>query len=187
MSHYNVNASVPKTLIQYLIRWLVKTRQFDDATLDVLTRILALKYSPELVPVSEGDGSQTAEAVVGPYELHDFFLYYLSRFGFRPGKVAFLAHHAWGDGNRGSWPEIIPPEARNRYDLSTICRWLEVFLFRFFQSSQFKRSAMPNGPKVGSGGSLSPRSDWRAPSDAHADVWIQELRQCIKVLGGSDV
>jgi NAD+ synthase (glutamine-hydrolysing) len=187
MSHYNVNASVPKTLIQYLIRWLIKTRQFDDATLDVLTRILALKYSPELVPISGGDGSQTAEAVVGPYELHDFFLYYLSRFGFRPSKVAFLASHAWGDGHRGSWPEIIPPEARNRYDLATICRWLEVFLFRFFQFSQFKRSAMPNGPKVGSGGSLSPRSDWRAPSDAHADVWIQELRQRIGDFGASNL
>jgi NAD+ synthase (glutamine-hydrolysing) len=186
MSHYNVNASVPKTLIQYLIRWLIKTRQFDDATLDVLTRTLTVKYSPELVPISSGDGSQTAEAVVGPYELHDFFLYYLSRFGFRPSKVAFLASHSWGDGHRGSWPEIIPPEARNSYDLATICRWLEVFLFRFFQFSQFKRSAMPNGPKVGSGGSLSPRSDWRAPSDAHADVWIQELRQRIRDFGGSN-
>lgn len=176
MSHYNVNASVPKTLIQYLIRWLIKSRQFDDETLAVLARIVNLRYSAELVPGKEGAPSQTAEEVVGPYELHDFFLYYLSRFGFRPSKVAFLTDHAWRDANQGSWPEIIPPESRTTYDLSTICHWLEVFLVRFFQLSQFKRSAMPNGPKVGSGGSLSPRSDWRAPSDAHADVWIQELR-----------
>ena len=177
MSHYNVNASVPKTLIQFLIRWLIKTAQFDDETLRVLTRIVGLKYSPELVPGPDHGDSPTAEAVVGPYELHDFYLYYLSRFGFRPSKVAFLAQHAWTDVNRGSWPEIIPPESRNTYDLATICRWLEVFLFRFFEFSQFKRSAMPNAPKVGSGGSLSPRSDWRAPSDAHADAWIQELRK----------
>jgi NAD+ synthase (glutamine-hydrolysing) len=177
MSHYNVNGSVPKTLIQFLIRWLIKTRQFDDDTLAVLTRIVDLKYSPELVPGADQGDSQTAEAVIGPYELHDFYLYYISRFGLRPSKVAFLARHAWGDANRGGWPEIVPPEGRNTYDLNTICRWLERFLFRFFQFSQFKRSAMPNAPKVGSGGSLSPRSDWRAPSDAHADVWIQELRQ----------
>jgi NAD+ synthase (glutamine-hydrolysing) len=177
MSHYNVNASVPKTLIQFLIQWLIKTRQFDDDTLAVLTRIVDLKYSPELVPGTDQGDSQTAEAVIGPYELHDFYLYYISRFGLRPSKVAFLARHAWGDANRGGWPEIVPPERRNTYDLDTICRWLEGFLFRFFQFSQFKRSAMPNAPKVGSGGSLSPRSDWRAPSDAHADVWIKELRQ----------
>jgi NAD+ synthase (glutamine-hydrolysing) len=180
MSHYNVNASVPKTLIQFLIRWLIKTNQFDDDTLAVLSRIVGLKYSPELVPGADRADSQTAEAVIGPYELHDFYLYYISRFGFRPSKVTFLASQAWGDVNRGDWPEIVPPEGRNMYDLSTICRWLEVFLFRFFQFSQFKRSAMPNAPKVGSGGSLSPRSDWRAPSDAHADVWIQELRNSVR-------
>lgn len=176
MSHYNVNASVPKTLIQYLIRWLIKSRQFEDETLAVLDRIVSLQCSPELVPGKDGGSSQPAEVVVGPYELQDFYLYYLSRFGFRPSKVAFLAQHAWGDVNRGSWPETIPLESRHSYDLSILCRWLEVFLVRFFQFSQFKRSAMPNGPKVGSGGSLSPRSDWRAPSDARADVWIQELR-----------
>jgi NAD+ synthase (glutamine-hydrolysing) len=180
MSHYNVNASVPKTLIQFLIRWLIKTAQFDDETLKVLTRIVGLKYSPELVPGPNHSESQTAEAVIGPYELHDFYLYYLSRFGFRPSKVAFLAQNAWGDLDRGSWPEIIPLESRNAYDLGTICRWLEVFLFRFVEFSQFKRSAMPNAPKVGSGGSLSPRSDWRAPSDAHADAWIQELRSRVR-------
>jgi NAD+ synthase (glutamine-hydrolysing) len=113
---------------------------------------------------------------VGPYELQDFNLYYVSRFGFRPSKVAFLAHHAWSKRDRGLWPESIPESERREYDLPTIKRWLEVFLRRFFESSQFKRSAMPNGPKVGSGGSLSPRSDWRAPSDAHAAVWLDELR-----------
>jgi NAD+ synthase (glutamine-hydrolysing) len=180
MSHYHVNASVPKTLIQFLIRWLIKTAEFDDETLKVLIRIVGLKYSPELVPGPNHGESQTAEAVIGPYELHDFYLYYLSRFGFRPSKVAFLAQHAWSDLNRGSWPDIVPAESRNAYDLTIICRWLEVFLFRFFEFSQFKRSAMPNAPKVGSGGSLSPRSDWRAPSDAHADTWIQELRSRVR-------
>jgi NAD+ synthase (glutamine-hydrolysing) len=109
--------------------------------------------------------------------LQDFNTYYITRFGFRPSKVAFLAHHAWGDRERGAWPEFLPPDLRNEYDLGTIRKWLEVFLYRFFTISQFKRSAMPNGPKVGSGGSLSPRGDWRAPSDSDATVWLDELRR----------
>jgi NAD+ synthase (glutamine-hydrolysing) len=176
MSHYNVNASVPKTLIQHLIRWLVRTGQFDRATLDVLDRIVATRISPELLP---GDGEtpqHSSEDVVGPYELQDFNLYYLSRFGYRPSKVAFLAWNAWRDRRAGAWPETVPEGDRREYDLPTIRRWLEVFLQRFFEGSQFKRSAMPNGPKVGSGGSLSPRSDWRAPSDSPATVWLDELR-----------
>jgi NAD+ synthase (glutamine-hydrolysing) len=175
MSHYNVNASVPKTLIRHLIRWLITTRQFDAATQEVLARIVDTPISPELVP---GDGerpAQSSEAVVGPYELQDFHLYYISRFGYRPSKVAFLAEAAWGDARAGTWPDTVPPGDRREYDLGTICHWLEVFLRRFFQTSQFKRSAMPNGPKVGSGGSLSPRSDWRAPSDSPATAWIEEL------------
>ncbi len=176
MSHYNVNASVPKTLIQHLVRWLVTTRQFDAATLRVLTRIVETKISPELVPGSGEEPEHSSEAVVGPYELQDFNLYYVSRFGYRPSKVAFLAQAAWGDRERGAWPDTVPMSARHAYDLATIRRWLEVFLVRFFQASQFKRSAMPNGPKVGSGGSLSPRSDWRAPSDSPATVWLEELR-----------
>jgi NAD+ synthase (glutamine-hydrolysing) len=100
----------------------------------------------------------------------------VSRFGYRPSKVAFLASAAWSDRERGAWPDTVPENERREYDLATIRRWLEVFLQRFFQGSQFKRSAMPNGPKVGSGGSLSPRSDWRAPSDSPATVWIEELR-----------
>ena len=179
MSHYNVNSSVPKTLIQYLIRWVIATGQFDAATHQVLQSIVDTEISPELVP-GDGQGDQPAQSTeerIGPYELQDFHLYFISRYGFRPSKVAFLAHHAWSDRDRGAWPEELPPDKRHQYDLPTIKRWLEVFLFRFFQLSQFKRSAMPNAPKVGSGGSLSPRGDWRAPSDASAEAWLAELRR----------
>ncbi len=175
MSHYNVNASVPKTLIQHLIRWLVHGAQFDDRTTAVLDRIVNTRISPELVPGSGEEPDQHSEAVVGPYELQDFNLYYLSRFGYRPSKVAFLAQAAWGDREAGSWPATVPEAQRREYDLATIRHWLEVVVRRFCPGSQFTRSAMPTGPKVGSGGSLSPRSDWRAPSDASADVWLKEL------------
>jgi len=175
MSHYNVNASVPKTLIQHLIRWAVRTGQFELPVMQVLSQVLATQISPELVPQASDEPTQSAEATVGPYELQDFNLYYMSRFGFRPSKVAFLAYHTWSRRDRGPWPESIPESERREYDLPTIKRWLEVFLRLFFEASQFKRSAMPNGPKMGSGGSLSPRSDWRAPSDARAEVWIEEL------------
>ncbi len=181
MSHYNVNASVPKTLIQHLIRWVVETRQFDDDTGAVLQAIVDTEISPELVPhTGEGDDSQPAqktEDVIGPYALQDFNTYHVTRYGYRPSKVAFLALHAWGDRDRGAWPDLVPEAKRVAYDLPTIKRWLEVFLWRFFKTSQFKRSAMPNGPKVGSGGSLSPRGDWRAPSDSEATVWLEELRR----------
>jgi NAD+ synthase (glutamine-hydrolysing) len=178
MSHYNVNASVPKTLIQFLIRWVVGSRQFSQEANETLLSILDTEISPELVPAGEGGkGIQSTEAVVGPFELQDFNLYYITRFGFRPSKVAYLAHHAWGDRDRGAWPELIPPERRRAYTLAEIKKWLEVFLYRFFKTSQFKRSALPNGPKVGSGGSLSPRGDWRAPSDSEAVVWIDELKR----------
>jgi NAD+ synthase (glutamine-hydrolysing) len=176
MSHYNVNASVPKTLIRHLIRWAIDTGEFDKETCAALRAILATIISPELVPRDVAGAVQSAEAEVGPYALHDFCLYYASRFGFRPSKVAYMAWNAWRDASTGSWPETTPAEERVAYDLPTIGRWLEVFLLRFFKTSQFKRSAMPNGPKVGSGGSLSPRSDWRAPSDADAQAWIDELR-----------
>ncbi|CAN5892402.1 NAD(+) synthase [soil metagenome] len=180
MSHYNVNASVPKTLIQHLIRWVIGTGQFDAETGATLQSILDTEISPELVPDDGCDAehpAQSTQEVIGPYELQDFNLYYISRFGLRPSKVAFLAHHAWGDRTRGSWPDLLPPEKQREYDLPTIKRWLDVFLYRFFQISQFKRSAMPNAPKVGSGGSLSPRGDWRAPSDSEATVWLEELRR----------
>jgi NAD+ synthase (glutamine-hydrolysing) len=179
MSHYNVNASVPKTLIRFLIRWAIETSQFDDEASRILDSVLATVISPELVPHDDPDSEepgQDSESVVGPYELQDFFLYYILRFGYRPSKVAFLAHQAWHDREAGSWPDLIPQEQRHQYSLGEIKHWLEVFLDRFFRTSQFKRSALPNGPKVGSGGSLSPRGDWRAPSDGSAKAWLDELR-----------
>jgi NAD+ synthase (glutamine-hydrolysing) len=179
MSHYNVNGSVPKTLIQHLIRWVADRELFGGEASAVLRRILDTEISPELVP---GDGgaegpAQSTESVIGPYELQDFHLYYLSRFGFAPSKVAYLAHRAWSDPDRGVWPAGLPASERRSYTLEEIKGWLAVFLRRFFETSQFKRSALPNGPKVGSGGSLSPRGDWRAPSDATADAWLAELEE----------
>jgi NAD+ synthase (glutamine-hydrolysing) len=181
MSHYNVNGSVPKTLIQYLIRWVIHSGQFGGEAGAVLQSILDTEISPELVPADPGDDTaqpvQSTQGTIGPYELQDFNTYYITRFGFRPSKVAYLAWNAWGDRERGTWSELLPPEKRNQYDLKTIKHWMGVFLWRFFKTSQFKRSAMPNGPKVGSGGSLSPRGDWRAPSDSEAAVWLEELRR----------
>jgi NAD+ synthase (glutamine-hydrolysing) len=175
MSHYNVNASVPKTLIQFIVRWAIDTGQFNERASRVLDAVLATEISPELVPGQDGDELQGSEKVVGPYELQDFFLYYVLRFGYRPGKLAFLAQHAWGKRDRGTWPDLIPQARRNEYSLEEIRHWLAVFLERFFHISQFKRSAIPNAPKVGSGGSLSPRGDWRAPSDGSAAMWLAEL------------
>ena len=178
MSHYGVNASVPKTLVRHLIRWVIQSRQFDESTSDVLQSIVDTQISPELVPGAGRDGASPAsEAIVGPFELQDFFLYYVSRFGYRPSRVVFLAEHAWRDRASGTWPDDVSETDRHEYDRATIKRWLAVFLRRFFETSQFKRSALPNAPKVGSGGSLSPRSDWRAPSDGHADAWLQELER----------
>ena len=181
MSHYNVNASVPKTLIQFLLRWAVDTDEFGPEAGRVLSAVLDTAISPELIPAGADAGAeaphQNSEHTVGPYELQDFFLYHVLRFGNRPSKVAWLAHQAWGDRNRGSWPDLIPPEHRNEYSLEQIERWLRVFLHRFFQTSQFKRSAAPNAPKVGSGGSLSPRGDWRAPSDGNSTTWLEELER----------
>jgi len=179
MSHYNVNGSIPKTLIRHLIRWVIASGQFDEPASDVLDAIVKTKISPELLPEASGrDGpSDVTERRIGPFELQDFNLYYISRFGFPPSKVAFLARHAWKDATEGSWPEGVRDEDRRQYSLGDIKRWLEVFVERFFQTSQFKRSCLPNGPKVGSGGSLSPRADWRAPSDAVADAWLRELRE----------
>jgi NAD+ synthase (glutamine-hydrolysing) len=181
MSHYNVNASVPKTLIQHLIRWVISSGQFDAETNVILQSILDTEISPELVPGAGDDEhdrpAQSTEEKIGPYELQDFNTYYITRYGFRPSKVAFLSYHAWHDRAQGDWPADLPVTKRNQYDLPTIKKWLDVFLYRFFKISQFKRSAVPNGPKVGSGGSLSPRGDWRAPSDSEALVWLEELRR----------
>ncbi len=180
MSHYNVNASLPKTLIQHLIRWMIDSAMLDPQTNILLQSILETEISPELVPApgEGGEGpAQRTEDAIGPYELQDFNLYYLTRYGLRPSKVAFLSHHAWHDRDRGLWPAPFPPGRRHEYDLATIKQWLGVFLQRFFKESQFKRSCAPNAPKVGSGGSLSPRGDWRAPSDSEARVWLSELHQ----------
>ena len=175
MSHYAVNAGVPKTLIQFLIRWCIATRQFDADTDRVLGAILGTEISPELVPADADGTLQSTEEKVGPYELNDFFLHYTVRHGMLPSKIAFLAWHAWKDASAGAWPRDLPEAARHEYNLATIRSWLDRFLFRFFQISQFKRSAIPNGPKVSAGGALSPRGDWRAPSDGSAAPWQAEL------------
>ena len=177
MSHYNVNGGVPKTLIQHLIRWVIASGQFDAAVGGTLGSILNTEISPELIPATEGQAIQSTEAKVGPYALQDFNLFYTLRYGFRPSRIAFLALRAWGDAGAGRWPPGFPEEARRAYALPEIRHWLEVFLRRFFAFSQFKRSAMPNGPKVVAGGSLSPRGDWRAPSDGNAEAWLEELRR----------
>ncbi|WP_242117545.1 NAD(+) synthase [Sphingomonas lacusdianchii] len=176
MSHYGINAGVPKTLIQYLIRWAIRTDQFDADTDAVLDAILNTEISPELVPADASGRMQSTEDRVGPYALNDFFLHHIVRYGMRPSKVAFLCWHAWRDAAAGRWPIDFPEEAKGSYDLPTIAAWLEKFLWRFFQTSQFKRSALPNGPKVSGGGALSPRGDWRAPSDGVAGPWVAELR-----------
>ncbi|AJE45787.1 NAD(+) synthase [Celeribacter indicus] len=186
MSHYAVNAGVPKTLIQYLIRWTTRSGQFDPETDRVLEAILATEISPELVPVGEDEEIQSTEAMIGPYELNDFFLFHIMRYGLPPSKTAFLAWHAWHDTEQGRWPEAFPATRRNAYDLATIRHWLERFLVRFFATSQFKRSALPNGPKVSAGGALSPRGDWRAPSDSVATPWLEELRANVPLHWPSD-
>jgi NAD+ synthase (glutamine-hydrolysing) len=176
MSHYAVNASVPKTLIQHVVRWVAQHKQLGAGVAQTLLDILATPISPELVPgEATGDGpAQDTESIIGPYELQDFNLYYALRFGFPPAKIAFLSYCAWRDLERGGWPDI-PASARHRYGIGDIKRYLKIFLDRFFAQSQFKRSCIPNAPKVGSGGSLSPRGDWRAPSDSDSEAWIAAL------------
>jgi NAD+ synthase (glutamine-hydrolysing) len=175
MSHYGVNGGVPKTLIQQLIRWVADRNEFGDVVSQTLRNVLATEISPELVPATEAQPEQRTEASVGPYALQDFNLYYTVRHGFRPSKIAFLAWHAWADETKGHWPEGIAPGDKRSFALDQIVKWLRVFLWRFFQISQFKRSALPNGPKVLAGASLSPRGDWRAPSDGSAKIWLDEL------------
>ncbi len=175
MSHYGVNAGIPKTLIQHLIRWVVSSHQLDDPEVEgTLTRVLDTEISPELVPAREGEAIQSTEGTIGPYALHDFTLFHVLRRGYRPGKIAYLAEQAWSDETTGLWPAGYPERDRTAYDLAAIRHWMEVFYRRFF-ASQFKRSALPNGPKVVAGGSLSPRGDWRMPSDAAATAWLAEL------------
>jgi NAD+ synthase (glutamine-hydrolysing) len=177
MSHYNVNGGVPKTLIQHLIRWVISSNQFDDAVNEVLQAVLDTEISPELVPSGEDEEIQSSESKVGPYVLQDFSLFQVLRYGFRPSKVAFLTWHAWSDSQRGEWPTGFPDDKRPEYTLKEIRHWLQVFAQRFYSFSQFKRSALPNGPKVSHGGSLSPRGDWRAPSDMSARTWLDEIER----------
>ncbi len=173
MSHYNVNTSVPKTLIQHLIRWVAQTQQFSPEVSKILLDVLDTEISPELVPgKSDTTPCQKTEHFIGPYELQDFNNFYITRFGYLPTKVAFLEYCTWKDEARGVWPDI-PADKRNSYTLKEIKKWLYVYLYRFFKTSQYKRSCVPNGPKVGSGGSLSPRGDYRAPSDSEPDVWLK--------------
>ena len=179
MSHYGVNAGVPKTLMQHLIRWVVSSGQLEAADAkggvnDVLTAILTQEISPELIPAKPGEKMQSTEDSIGPYALHDFTLFHVLRRGYRPSKIAFLALHAWQDESSGEWPAGYPEADHTAYDLATIKRWEQVFFKRFF-ANQFKRSALPNGPKVVSGGTMSPRGDWRMPSDASAKAWLDEL------------
>ncbi|MGI8590666.1 MAG: NAD(+) synthase [Nakamurella sp.] len=184
MSHYNVNSGVPKTLIQHLIRWVADTGDFSDEVGAVLRAIVAAEISPELIPAKPGEAPQSTEASIGPYELQDFNLFYTLRYGFRPSKIAFLARHAWLEVTDGNWPAGFPAERRRSYDTPEIRRWLIVFVRRFFGFAQFKRSAMPNGPKVSAGGSLSPRGDWRAPSDGNAAAWLADIEQNVP---GADI
>ncbi|MCL1899317.1 MAG: NAD(+) synthase, partial [Promicromonosporaceae bacterium] len=176
MSMYAINAGVPKTLIQHLIGWVATTDQFSAETNQVLAEILAQEISPELVPADGSGALQSTQAIIGPYALQDFTLYWTLRRGARPSKVAFLQWHAWRAAGEGTWPPNFPAEDRAEYHLATIKRWLGVFYRRFFQN-QFKRSCLPNGPKVLPGGSLSPRGDWRMPSDASAAAWLADLER----------
>ena len=157
MSMYGVNGSVPKTLVKYLVKWVAEN-DIDEESRITLLDIVETPISPELIPADEnGEIQQKTEDLVGPYELHDFFLYYFMRFGFRPSKIYYLANIAFKD----------------IYDEETIKKWLSTFFRRFF-NQQFKRSCLPDGPKVGSI-SISPRGDWRMPSDASSATWLKEI------------
>jgi NAD+ synthase (glutamine-hydrolysing) len=177
MSHYNVNAGVPKTLIQHLIRWVISSGQFESEVDEVLQSVLDTEITPELIPTGEEEELQSSEAKVGPFALQDFSLFHVLRYGFRPSRIAFLAWHAWNDPEHGGWPAGFPEDRRPFYSLKEIRHWLQVFVQRFYSFSQFKRSALPNGPKVSHGGALSPRGDWRAPSDMSARIWLDEIER----------
>lgn len=176
MSHYTVNAGVPKTLVQHLIRWVISHGEFEEAANEVLVEILQQEITPELIPTEEGRKPQATQDTVGPYNLQDFTLAMVVRHGFRPRKIAFLAWHAWKDADAGEWPPGFPDDARVAYDLEAVRTWLQVFVKRFF-ANQFKRSALPNGPKVSPSGTMSPRGDWRMPSDAKGTAWLAEIER----------
>jgi NAD+ synthase (glutamine-hydrolysing) len=175
MSHYNVNAGVAKTLIQHLIAWAARRDEYGPDVSKTLRAILATEISPELIPAGESGAIQSTQDVIGPYPLQDFTLHHVVRYGFGPAKIAFLQHAAWGDAGEGGWPDHVFEADRCAYAMDDILKWLEVFARRFYQQSQFKRSAMPNGPKLTSAGALSPRGDWRMPSDSSARVWLDAI------------
>jgi NAD+ synthase (glutamine-hydrolysing) len=154
---------------------VISEGMFADDVNATLRSILDTEITPELVPAGEDEQPQSTQATIGPYNLQDFSLYYTLRYGFRPRKIAYLAWIAWHDAHLGAWPAGIRDDEKVAYELFEIRIWLEVFLKRFFGFSQFKRSALPNGPKVVAGGSLSPRGDWRAPSDGNARIWLADL------------
>lgn len=183
MSHYNVNGAVAKTLIQHLIRWSAASGHYSEGAAHVMREILDQEISPELVPPGADGKIQSTEGAIGPYNLHDFFLNQVIRWGASPTRIAYLAHAAWGDASHGEWPAHTAPKDRVAYDMPTIVKWLEVFTKRFFLTSQFKRSAVPNGPKVTSGGALSPRGDWRMPSDSSAAPWLEDIARLKAQLG----
>ena len=176
MSHYTVNAGVPKTLVQHLIRWVIGNGELDESVNSVLREILTQEITPELIPIEDGVKPQATEDSVGPYNLQDFTLFQVVRHGLRPRRIAFMAWHAWRDADEGEWPPGYPEDARVAYDLPAVRHWLEVFVKRFF-ANQFKRSALPNGPKVSAGGTMSPRGDWRMPSDARPTAWLAEIER----------
>lgn len=182
MSHYSVNPGIPKTLMQHLIRWVIATDHFGQDVNGTLQSILDTEISPELIPTREGEKPQSTQASIGPYALQDFNLFYTLRYGFTPEKIAFLAHHAWRDRDSGLWPANVSDGDRVEYSLEEILTWLRLFLRRFF-ISQFKRSAVPNGPKAVAGGSLSPRGDWRMPSDASSAAWLARVDELARSLG----
>ncbi|WP_434965919.1 NAD(+) synthase [Janibacter indicus] len=173
MSHYGVNAGVPKTLMQHLVHWVADTGQLPEVS-ETLRSVLATEISPELVPSKDADRPQSTQDKIGPYALQDFTLFHVLRRGDRPSKIAFLAEQTWSDAAKGEWPSSVAEEDRGAYDLAEIRKWLVVFVQRFFDN-QFKRSALPNGPKVLPGGAVSPRGDWRMPSDAAATRWLADI------------
>lgn len=183
MSHYNVNGGVAKTLVQHLIRWSAASGHYSEAAAAVMRAILDQEISPELIPAGKDGKVQSTEDTIGPYNLHDFYLNQVIRWGAGPTRIAFLAHAAWGDAKTGEWPAHTADKDRVAYDMATIVKWLEVFTKRFYVTSQFKRSAVPNGPKVTSGGALSPRGDWRMPSDSSAAPWLDEIAKLKAQLG----
>ena len=179
MSHYSVNPGIPKTMLQYMIRWVCRQNLFGEACTKVLKDILAQEISPELIP-GGGEKLQSTQDTIGPYELHEFFLYHLL-LGREPRDIAYLAYQAWADKQKGRWPADLPEADRHQYDLETILRWLREFLRRFF-TSQFKRTCVPGGPGITAGFGLSPRGDLRMPSDISGRIWIKQVEEMLAEL-----